>query len=381
MRSRGEWSLRLTAIGLLGWALWRALQPVGPAVERADARALRAALIRWTVASPPPSAVGVVVDDGAGLSGYARQWLAALRRNGTRIGWHTTTPLVASAVDAEPIAAPHGGTRVTVAAPAGATVAISDALGPLDSVRAMPGGHGITAVFPASLHAVDAVVGGTAARGVVTDSLSVRRILVLAPAAWESKFIVRALEEDGWIVDLRLRVGPQHDVTQGQPGAIDTARYSAVLALDSSARLPVARLATYVKSGGGLIELIQTGGPRDTVLRQRLGLGRIAQVGYADTWRWRMADGDSGVARHRAWWSGLVSSVAYAPRVARRAPADADAAPLAHLIDVLGPPTPAGKATASPGAPVDPTRQPWVFGALLAALLLEWASRRLRGTH
>jgi hypothetical protein len=212
----------------------------------------------------------------------------------------------------------------------------------------------------------------------------VRRILVLGRAGWESKFIVRALEEEGWIVDLRLRVAPKHDVVQGHESAIDTAHYAAVIAVDTSVRALAGQLAAYVRSGGGLVTLAGYGGGTraDTVVLERQGLGRVAQVGYHDTWRWRMADADSGPARHRAWWSGVVASVSYAPSTTRLvATADADPAPLANLIDALGPPASPMAAVAPRRPPIDPTRQPWVFGAVLATLSLEWASRRLRGRH
>ena len=68
------------------------------------------------------------------------------------------------------------------------------------------------------------------------------------------------------------------------------------------------------------------------------------------------------------------SSVAYAGRVPVTAP-PSDVAPLASLIDRLGPAAAAWK---------DPELDQqlvvrWVFGVLSAALLLEWASRRIRG--
>jgi hypothetical protein len=406
MRSRGkarvgaEWGLRLVAVALLTWALWRALQPAGPpAVGRVDATVLRPALERWTTA-PAPRAVHVTLDSGAVPPAYARQWLVALRARGTTVTWSAAAPLLASAIDAEPVADPRGGTRVRVAAPGGARVIVRDALGPLDSIRVAPGGLGITMTIPALLRGVDGVVAGTPARGVVVDSLTLRHLLVLGRAGWESKFLVRSLEEEGWMVDLRLAVAPTADVVQGHVGAIDTARYAAVLAVDSSVAPAATRIATYVRSGGGLVLMgsaahtsallpataptsdavvLERRGGAGAVAARRVGMGRVIQVQSDDTWRWRMAGGDSGAARHRAWWAGVVASVAYAPRTERPLPADADAAPLAHLIDALGPPV-ATAASAPPGRiPLDPTRSPWVFGAVLATLVLEWASRRLRG--
>ena len=431
MRSRVEWLLRASAAALLVWALWRAVVPVGaPAVAQTDATSLRGALERWTTSSPPRS-VRVTLDGGAVPAGYARQWLLALRRDGAAVRWgqrqDPMTPLMASAIDVEPVADPHGATRVEVAAPAGAEVTGRDAIGPFDSLRVMRGDAGVSILIPATLRTVDGVVGGTPARGAVVDSLTIRHLLVLGRAGWESKFLVRALEERGWAVDLRLGVAPRNDVIQGPGAPIDTARYAAVIAVDSSAAPAASRIAAYVRAGGGLVIVGSaarvfrpldsgTPGPRlrndgvlsDTAPRRSLGLypvtalvpaavvlerrgdavavaarrvgqGRVVQVGYDDTWRWRMAGGDSSVARHRAWWAAVVASAAYAPRAPRAAPVDVDAAPLAHLVDALGPPAPPTSAMESARAPFDPTRSPWVFGALLVALLAEWASRRLRG--
>jgi hypothetical protein len=431
MRSRVEWLLRASAAALLVWALWRAVVPVGaPAVAQTDATSLRGALERWTTSSPPRS-VRVTLDGGVVPAGYARQWLVALRRDGAAVRWgqrqDPMTPLMASAIDVEPVADPHGATRVEVAAPAGAEVTVRDAIGPFDSLRVMRGDAGVSVLIPATLRTVDGVVGGTPARGAVVDSLTIRHLLVLGRAGWESKFLVRALEERGWAVDLRLGVAPRNDVIQGPGAPIDTARYAAVIAVDSSAAPAASRIAAYVRAGGGLVIVGSaarvfrpldsgTPGPRlrndgvlsDTAPRRSLGLypvtalvpaavvlerrgdavavaarrvgqGRVVQVGYDDTWRWRMAGGDSSVARHRAWWAAIVASAAYAPRTARATPSDVDAAPLVHLVEALGRPASPTPAVGSARPPFDPTRSPWVFGALLAALLAEWASRRLRG--
>jgi hypothetical protein len=369
MRSRAEWVLRVAAIGLLAWSLWRALEPIPAVAVSANARTVRQVLTRWTT-SPPPVTLHIVIDTGSGLAGYARQWLVAFRQSGTRVTWSTTTPLLPTAIDVDPVADPAGATRVQVAAPAGAAVVIGDALGPFDTVRVMPGARGVSAIIPARIRAATAVVGGLAATGAASDSLTLRRVLVLGRAGWESKFIVRALEEEGWLVDASLRVTPKYAVVQGRPGTIDTARYAAVVAVDSAPSI-----AAYVRSGGGLVT---RGRRHDTVAMAAEHMGRVARVGYDSTWRWRMADGDSGVARHRAWWSAIVASVAYAPRTGQPAPAAGDAAPLAHLVDALGAPG-SSPATADGRRPFDPTRQAWVFGAVLAAVLVEWASRRLRG--
>ena len=98
-----------------------------------------------------------------------------------------------------------------------------------------------------------------------------------------------------------------------------------------------------------------------------------------ESWRWRMEGPADGVAAHRAWWSSLVAAVAYAPTVPRPIRVDALGddgldAPRARLVDALGEPT------APDAAPVrGAALRPWVLVAALLLLLLEWASRRLRG--
>jgi hypothetical protein len=106
-----------------------------------------------------------------------------------------------------------------------------------------------------------------------------------------------------------------------------------------------------------------------------IGAGRIEQVAYRDTWRWRMMGSDSGVAGHRRWWATRVSDVAYAPVLPVLQPVGADPAPLTAWIDRMGP-------AASPRYGPTLLRQPplaWLFGVLITVLAAEWWSRRLRG--
>ena len=88
--------------------------------------------------------------------------------------------------------------------------------------------------------------------GDARDSLALKPVLVLGAAGWESKFTIAALEERGWRVASRVRVAPNVDVTQGPLGAIDTARYSAVIALDSTAASSATAIARYAREGGGV---------------------------------------------------------------------------------------------------------------------------------
>jgi hypothetical protein len=309
-----------------------------------------------------------------------RDWLAALRRGGVAVTWSwRRRPPAPVAIAAVPLADPAGATRVAVAAPGGTRVTLSDRLGPIDTASAESGG--MTALVPVALHTVAA----SNARTTIADSLILRPLLVLGTVGWESKFVVRSLEERGWIVDTRLLIGPGHLVTQPQ-APLDTAHYAAVLALDSGARSAAASIERFAKQGGGVIlagsavthrgawrdakplSYFVLGGP-DTLMARA---GNVIQVGYDDTWRLRM-DSARGPAAHRAWWSGLVATVAYAPEVKAATRVGDDPAPVAATIDRLGPPSaPDAGGMWRPGLDV------W-FAVIAGALLFEWGSRRLRG--
>jgi hypothetical protein len=122
------------------------------------------------------------------------------------------------------------------------------------------------------------------------------------------------------------------------------------------------------------------------VAARRVGIGRVAQIAYDESWRWRMEGAAGALEAHRGWWSSMVASVAHAspatgdslPQAAAASESTADAAPLAHLYDALGEPTPAPPAGAPAHLPRD-TR--WFLPVILLALLLEWSSRRLRGAR
>jgi hypothetical protein len=123
--------------------------------------------------------------------------------------------------------------------------------------------------------------------------------------------------------------------------------------------------------------VLEEQGGRVAVAARRSELGRVIQLGYEDTWRWRFGGGANAVAAHRDWWSGLVSAVAHrATTPAVRALPD-ESAPLAALVTALGPPTPDAMRRSGRGgwlpSPV------LLFSAIIALLLAEIASRRLRG--
>ena len=389
---------------------------------RASVRAqdLTAQLSRWSTAAEPAS---VHVESAGFFAPFQRDWLAALSGGGTRVTWGPNggAPL---ALAVQPVPDPEGGVRAWIAAPSGTGVLVEDQAGRLDSIPAAGGGARLLVRSnPAELRAR---TGGSVAGSSLTDSLVLGRLLLLGRAGWESKFVAAALEERGWKLDARLRLSPRGDVRQGTASPIDTARYAAVLVLDSVGSAEARTVVRFVRQGGGaviaasaaetpLLAALSAGRPGaslpgrepfdttlteprrnlelaplapgdDAVVLERRGnaaavaarrveRGRVVTTGYRDTWRWRMAGGESSVQAHRDWWADLVAGVAYAGRITRQPAPVSDEAPLAALIDRLGP---ASRAPAGPGPGLGFSRA-WLFGLLAAALLLEWSSRRLRG--
>jgi hypothetical protein len=121
------------------------------------------------------------------------------------------------------------------------------------------------------------------------------------------------------------------------------------------------------------------------IVARRVGAGRIVQMGYDDTWRWRMEGEGRAVEEHRTFWSRTVGLAAAASSLPRRAVIDGvpaprditldDPAPRAALIHALGSPT-----TDAPRASRGPKELPrWLGFIILSLLLAEWASRRGRG--
>jgi len=424
VRRVGEHALRLTAMVAIATLLWRATRPPvasGVEVARGD---LRGAIARWTVS--PAMEMRVVLD--AAPDPDTRDWLRALARAGGSVHWSSSRPIGAAAVVAEPAVEPNGVTRVRLAAGSGEAVSVADDAGAIDT---LPRGGARELELGAVAGAVRVSGITFTATSYARDSVVLRPVLVLGVAGWESKFTIAALEERGWRVASRVRVAPNIDVTQGPLGAIDTARYAAVIVLDSMAASSSTEIARYARAGGGVIlggsalrnaafagiapgrvgarvagvaGAVTSAAPRaglggypvsspsaDAVVLEsrdgvamiaarRLDAGRVMQVGYDETWRWRMAGGDESTAAHREWWSRLVAAVAYAPLVPRESrPTTIDETPLASLVDAVGPSTPMEGRLA---AHADNGWITWMLFILVAAsLLAEWTSRRLRGAR
>lgn len=413
------------ALGGLCWLAWRPAPAAAPATEVTTTRAVPGALRRAT--ATPAAFLDLTLES---LPGNAeRAWARALASAGTPVRWRFAPGVEPRiAVTVEPLRTPAGGGRVIVTTAPAATVSLRDAAGAIDS--ATVGARGVRVLDATIDGTVMAGSRGGVATAAMRDSLELRKVLVLARARWEGKFTAAALEEGGWTVEVRFRVAPDVVVRQGSDAPIDTARYAAVVALDSSAAPLGDAIARYVRSGGGLVlsaeaarvpslaavaparpgerltallgalptqeprralggvafralqptaVTLERTGAAARVVAARVDGGRSLAIGYDDTWRWRMSGGDAAPAEHRAWWSGLVASVAYAPLLPLGSDAPTDEAPYPALVEALGDPA-AGAASVALPVSRD-TGERILFTLLVAALLAEWGSRRLRGAR
>jgi len=263
-------------------------------------------------------------------------------------------------------------------------VRLGDAGGVLDSVRVAPGPDGAAAgafrVRPprAGWREWTVEAAGRSGRtGAWVAPGAAPRVLVAAGApSWESRFVVRALEESGATVELSQPLGRGLAVRQGGGGvpadATALARFDAVLVLeggdpDAARRAALADYAS--RLGGGVLRvggggagplraadgsgaaaavagelvrwtlpaelaalpparvrsastpvgrpvpgaMVAASGPGGALLALRpAGRGRTAALGLTETWRWRMEAGR--VAEHREFWRSLVDWLAAAPR-------------------------------------------------------------------
>ncbi len=441
MRSRIEWLARAVALFALGAAFWiwqfpESAQRVGEAVSgsaelgssdadsrlgiSAVANALRASnnqSLQLQLAEVPESPT--------------RALLHAARDAGWRVEYKTSA-VSALAVSSTPRIQPDGGTIIHVAAPNGVELTLSDSLGWIDSVRVSnEGTFWEVAGDGRAFHVASPTASATVA-AIELDTL--KRFRLIGATGWESRFLMEALETAGWQVDASFSIAPRVSVTAGAPAAIDTSRYAAVIALDSSAWSQAAAISTFVRRGGGLLlfpgsargtafaslraggtgqelagipgalqstvpteglpltpitglvehavvlERSEREGEPVAVAARRVGAGRVVQVGFEQTWQWRMLGPDDALLAHREWWRTMIQRVAYAspsPVPDVWMPLPGDAAPLADLVARLG--SPAAEFSEDPG-PLSPATPPrWLFVVAVVGLLVEWWSRRLRG--
>jgi hypothetical protein len=351
-----------------------------------------------------------------------REALIALRRNGVAVHWTGAPPSLT--LEATRVREPEARARLHVAGGGAQVIALVDSAGLLDTVRA---GAGATVDAASIVGAVRAEQGKFVASAHAPAPDARRAVLVLGRADWETKFVMQALTEAGWVVRARIPAAPNVDVRDDGILPLDTARYDVVVALDSSSADMASAIARFVAQGGGLIaaggalEIDQLGRiaparagdrrpgrilladdsvttrdlplrplslarsdaislqreqPGITLAARRAGMGRVLAIGYDESWRWRMLGGSSGLAAHRQWWSSAAGSVA--PDRESSARSTGDAAPLASLISALGP---------SSAAEVTRGKRPRDSMPMIlliiasACLLAEIASRRFRGAR
>ena len=406
----------LALIALAAW-LWIGTESAISEV-RASSVHLDSSLVSWSAARPAQ----VTVDADRIPALEQRDWLVALRRTGSDVRW-TSPDSSGGALVVETGPQPGAPARIVALATPSTAVRLADALGLIDSATAS--GSGIVTWQASPIGSASAGIGNATATAAPRDSLSVRPVLVVGQAGWESRFVVSALEESGWTVAARLSVAPGAVVRQGAPVRMDTASLSAVVVLDSTAAINADEIARFVRQGGGLIASgpgtrnaairgvlppVRQGTPGEigallgpsphtglstrtfvanasavplerrgnapVILARRVGSGRVVAIGYDDTWRLRMVPtSDAAPEAHRTWWSSLVGGVALVRPVARQVDG-IDEAPFASTVASLGAPT--GRGAGAPG----PMRWPWEIILAMAAgasMLAEWLSRRLRG--
>lgn len=116
--------------------------------------------------------------------------------------------------------------------------------------------------------------------------------------------------------------------------------------------------------------LLETRGRAATVAARAEGAGRVVQLGYDDTWRWRMQGGATAVADHRTFWARALSGAAPDRGTLPLAP---EGTPRARLVDAWGP------MTAAPAGSPSGWSLRWLWPLLAMLLVAEWMSRRTRG--
>jgi len=411
--------MRAAAFALAVFAFWRL---VAGATGGGAVLVRSSALARELTTLESGSRTAVHVDVDSPVNPAQRDALAALARAGDLVTWGGAA-IPALAAVADRAREPGGAVRVSVTS--SADIALADSLALLESVRGAGAAHGAVVSVGEPSGALTATSGAARAPIAPSPSAALHPVLVVGRAGWEAKFAVAALEEQGWKVGTRVVVAPGVAVTQGAGAEIDTAHFSAIVALDTTLGPVGPRIAPFVRAGGGLVLLadaanapalrglaaarvgtrrvpsnrafdvanplgamavyplesvradavrLSTRGSLVTSAARREGAGRVLQAGFDETWRWRMQGGAGAVAAHRAWWSRMVGSVAAVPLPPADESSSAEGAPLARFIDALGPATALAPAASAPrGLPG------WLLPALFALLLVEWASRRLRG--
>jgi hypothetical protein len=428
-------ALHVVALVCVALLLWRAL--ASSASDRVGAAVSADGTLDTSLATLLRARTETISVALAGVpDARARAVLRALRGSGHVIRLTTSRPLSSTAVTAEDEWRALGGTRIQAVSSDSVTAAVSDGAGLLDTLSlGAAGGRTRSGPLQGALHmtasASRAGVGSLRA----TMPLAAR-VLVVGDASWESRFVVAALEEDGWPVDLGLSLSPKVTIEQGSTRAPSIARHAVVIVLSGAPASAVAALPAFVRAGGGVIivgdaariaglAVLRAGTPsvavageagaeasttprdgldldpigvlspgsvalerrdgRVAVAARRIGAGRVVQVGYQNSWLWRMAGNDDAPVAHRRWWTALASSVIALRAPVRDVSLDAehdtlDAAPVSALARDIGLPTIQDAAVVSSsrsfGASLDPR---WLLVLALVSLVASWTLRRWRG--
>lgn len=418
-----ERGLRVAALAALAVLAWRVGLPPARTTPTASTATLRQALARAT--REGTASLDLTLDSVPGPA--ERDWMRALSHAGTIVRYASTAGAQGPVVALDRLSPPGAGVRLSLLN-GGAATQLHDSVGALGE----PDSAGTSA------RSVDALPAGMVQlrtrAGIATvmtpTAVQKRVILVTGRAGWEGKFVIAALEETGWKVESDLVVNSRAAgasvsvTTPGARGPIDTARVAAVVVLDSTTTW-VANIVSFVRSGGGLVMLpdavgepalarlapasngatvngslgailsaqpqrgldrvtlrdlrqgavpVERLGQEVTAAARREGLGRVLQLGFRDTWRWRMEGPDGAPSAHAAWWSRMVGAVAIPPSAPAPVFVD-DPAPYAALVSALGPPT-----VLSPVTPVSSLPLEAVLLVLACSCLIaEFASRRFRG--
>ena len=376
LRVTGERVLRVLTLVVLSFAAWNAAAPW----RRTEARRApgpRRSVSRSHDGRPRPRAMCTSRSTPHQAPGE-RDWLRALRRAGTPVTWQGEA-IPALALEAMPAVAPRGGVH-----PGDRGTRGSARRRWRRHWRSSTRSWRARAARPCSPRSrparLTASIGAQRAVATPRDSLLRRRLLVLGRVGWEAKFVITALEEAGWTVEARLahraRARRGAGRARGRPTPRGTPQWWC-----STRRPPAtaAAITRYVRAGGGAVlagaaascavagravpraaparacvrppsrlpttpraarsrssrssrarmpSSSTSGDGRVAAAARRVDAGRVTQLGYDETWRWRLAGGAQAPDAHRAWWSAVVASVAHraaVPRVActtrRRGPA------------------------------------------------------------
>ena len=428
-------ALHTVALVCMVLALWRLLTPsaapVVTAVVGVDGTldAPLASLLR-----APADSIDVTLQSVP--TARDRAVLRVLRGSGRVVRLHADAPLVASAVSAEAEWRASGGTRVQLTGGDSLAATVSDGAGLLDSVQFDSAGvRRRTGPLEGSL-----VLRGRTTRAAVAPlaaaAPAVARVFVSGAATWESRFLIAALEESGWPVDAAVSLSPKVTVTQGVVRSPSRARHAIAIILPGASAAAIAALPGFVRSGGGVVivgEAARTAGlgavragtpgallagelgaeageePRHgldlvpvaslsagsvalewrdgrvAVAARRIGAGRVVQVGYDNSWLWRMGGNDDAPLAHRRGWNSLLSGLVplAQPVMPRRATPETDtldAAPVAALAREIGlPEVRVSRASVRGGSRIAALDLRWLMAIATLALVASWTLRRWRG--